>query len=129
MTIQKVEYGDIISINKMLKTSPLVTVSIIKGLFDHLSKEGGLALKLVNENGEIVGVWFSLEFAEYVSLSHLYVVQEVRNTRASVGFFKECFKLLGTSKPVLLEANDVSLFRKRVENIEGDLYVFVGGKK
>ena len=83
MEILPIEYSDVVKIGKELKGSKALAVegSVVKELIEHL--DGQLALKLVVD-GRIVGVWFSMEFEKYTSLSFFYLYPEVRNTKSGV---------------------------------------------
>ena len=127
MKVTNVKHEDITEINRLLKSSPLVTTSIIKGLIGNLDNPAGVSVKMVDDSGKLLGVWFSLEFTDYISLSHFYVIEEVRCSKKALVFFKICYDLVPKDKPLLLKANDTSLFKKRVVHVESDVYMFTGG--
>ena len=60
MKISKIEYSDAVAAGRMLKTSKaLASTKVVKDILDHISN--GIAMKFTDE-GEILGVWCSMEF-------------------------------------------------------------------
>lgn len=130
MEIKKVEYKDAISIKKMLVNSPSIvdTGKLLPEILEHIDKEGCVAVKIVDNNGGIFGVWLSIEYDDYISLSYFYIEESIRKTKIVFDFFLGCVKCLGKGKPMYIHTKDITGFDRYVTKIEGeeDLYVFKG---
>jgi hypothetical protein len=124
MEIVKIEYGDAVSIGKMLKSSNALTSNtVVKDVLDHITN--GIALKFMDE-GEILGVWCSKEFETHVSLSFFYTDEKIRRKPQLMVFFKNCMEQINLTKPLLLSTKDTTGFDKYVTKVGEDLYQFIG---
>lgn len=124
MEIVKIEYGDAVSIGKILKSSNALTSNtVVKDVLDHI--KNGVAIKFVDK-GEILGVWCSKEFDTHVSLSFFYADESIRRKPQLWIFFKSCMEQIYLSKPLVLSAKDITGFERYVIKIGEDLYQFIG---
>lgn len=124
MEIVKIEYGDAVSIGKMLKSSNALTSNtVVKDVLDHITN--GIALKFMDE-GEILGVWCSKEFDTHVSLSFFYTDEKMRRKPQLWVFFKNCTEHINLSKPLVIRTKDTTGFDRYVKQIGEDLYQFIG---
>lgn len=124
MEIVKIEYGDAVSIGKILKSSNALTSNtVVKDVLDHI--KNGVAIKFVDK-GEILGVWCSKEFDTHVSLSFFYTDEKIRRKPQLWVFFKNCMEHINLSKPLVICTKDTTGFDRYVKQIGEDLYQFIG---
>lgn len=124
IVIDKIKHKDILEIKKLLSKSEIVVAdNVTREVLEHIGK--GVALKLVVD-GEIAGVWCSLDIGEYTSLSYFYIREDIRCTVWVLKFFKTGFSYVDSSKPIIIVAKDTTGFDRYVEHLEGNSYVFKG---
>lgn len=122
--VSKIVHGDILEIRRLLEESENVSeLNISREVLRHVWN--GIALKLV-VNGKIAGIWCSLEFEEYTSLSYFYVVPEVRKTLWVLDLFMIASLQVNPKKPVMIKANNTDGFEKYVVKVSDGLYMFKG---
>lgn len=127
MNITTVKHSDIISISKMLKNSTSIVEShtVVKDIIDHIDKKDSLAFK-IEDDKNIYGVWFSKEFEEYTSLSFFYIDKKIRMKPELAVFFKFCIEKVNQNKLLIIKSKDITGFERYVEEIDKDLYQFIG---
>lgn len=125
--ISNIEISEAIAISKILKKSKaLATTRVVKDIIDHINKEDSLALKMTDNDSNIIGIWCSKDFEEHVSLSFFYMDVSVRRKPEVIVFFKHCYELVNNEKPLVIFTKDTTGFDKYVVKIGKDLYQFVG---
>lgn len=125
--ISDITISEAIEVGKILKRSKaLATNKVVKDIIDHVTDKDSLALKMVSNVGNILGIWCSKEFDDYVSLSFFYMDESVRRKPQVIVFFKHCYELLNSEKPLLILTKDITGFDRYVQKVGKDLYQFVG---
>ena len=124
MKISKIEYADAVAAGRMLKTSKsLTSTKVVKDILDHISN--GIAMKFTDE-GEVLGVWCSMEFDTHVSLSFFYTDESIRRKPQLAIFFKTCFDMINKDKPLMISTKDITGFERYVKKVGDELYQFIG---
>lgn len=122
--IDKIKHVDILEIQKLLKNSTaIVADNVVREVLSHIGN--GTALKMVAD-GEITGLWCSVDMVEYTSLSYFYIDPSMRCTLWVLKFFKVGLSMIDNSKPLLIKTKDTTGFENYVEQVEGNTYVFKG---
>lgn len=126
VTIELLSNSDILKATKLIKNSKSIVASnVTREILHHISE--GIALKLIEPDGKIVGIWCSKDMGEYVSLSYCFVNSSKRNAYRFINYCVDAVDCNGT-KPLLLTAKDISLFKNHVEHIEDNIYILRFGK-
>lgn len=122
--IDKIKHGDILEIKRLLKESTaIVSENPSREILKHI--DNGTALKMV-ANGEITGLWCSVDMVEYTSLSYFYIDPSMRCTLWVLKFFKIGLKFIDSNKPLLITTKNTTGFDRYVEHVEGNIYSFKG---
>lgn len=127
LCILPVEYKDCLALKKVLQgTKSLNTNQVLQEMISHLYSKDSYAIKLIDKNTEeVLGVWFSKEFEEYISLSFFYIFPKIRRHIEVLEFFNYC-RRLSEDKPILINSKDISGFERYVTQIDEDTYQLVG---
>ena len=129
MEIKKAEYKDAIEIKKLLVNSPSIinTSRLLPEILEHIEKDGCVANKIENDKN-ILGVWLSKEFDTHISLSYLFIAEELRKKSIVLELFMKSLVQISNSKPLVLSTKDTTGFEKYVELIDkkNNLYEFKG---
>lgn len=91
---------DLFEINKILIKE--IGVSSLKNLKEHLRH--GIAIKLVDENKNMVAFCLAQEYSTYFSLSYYYIYENQRKKWESLFFFIHCFSKM-QHKPIYVKKN------------------------
>ena len=122
--IDKIKHGDILEIKRLLKESTaIVSENPSREILKHI--DNGTALKMVAD-GEITGLWCSVDMVEYTSLSYFYIDPSMRCTLWVLKFFKIGLKFIDSNKPLLITTKNTTGFDRYVEHVEGNIYSFKG---
>ena len=129
-TIEKAKMTDVIYIKNFLKNRPAIfTLSLTSDIVNHIEKENCVAMKLLDTNKNIVGVWLSKEFDTHVSLTFFCIDEKIRRSINVFSFFSTCYCLINKKKPLVLKTKDTTGFDKYIKKIDEDTYQFIGFKK
>lgn len=104
--------------------------SLIRDITSHTTdKNGTIAYKIIDDFGNILGVWCSKEFETHISLSFFKIDEKLRRHMIVFDFFKFCYDKTNKAKGLIISSADVSGFDRYVKKLENDLYLFTGFKK
>lgn len=128
MQIEKVKFEDAIPIKKMLsKSNAIVNRSkLLPDILSHIGNKDSIAIKIVDKDNNILGVWLSKEFEKITSLSYFFIAEELRTMLIVIIFVKECLSQISKEKPIIITTKDTTGFDRYVEKINDTQYLFKG---